>query len=154
MAKRLYGVDPIQRFNQKYIIDEQTKCWEWQDTLNNDGYGMLRVGNKMLSAHRFAYEYFVEPLDYNYEICHKCNNRKCVNPEHLRQDTKSSNMIDSLNIGTLNFQKLNIDQVIQIKKLLKNYYRGQCSDLAKLYQVDRHTISNIKRGKTWSHVKI
>lgn len=154
MAKRLYKVDPIERFNQKYIVDEETGCWKWQGSLNKDGYGQIRVNNKMLSSHRFSYDYFIGNLNPELEICHNCQDRSCVNPNHLRQDTKSSNMIDCLNIGKLYFQKLTYDQIVEIKNKLKNNYYGQINDLAKEYNVGRHTISRIKTNKNWSHVQI
>ncbi len=154
MGKRLYKVNPIERFNQKYIIDETTGCWNWVAGLNNLGYGNFRVGDKVLKAHRFSYEYFVGPLDESLEICHKCNNSKCVNPEHLRQDTRSSNMIDRAIDGTQSFQKLSVEQVIEIKKSLLNPYYGIQRDLAKKYKVRKTTINEIKMGRIWSHLDI
>ena len=43
MAKILRGVDPIERFNQKYVVNPDTDCWEWQDNLIDNGYGRLKV---------------------------------------------------------------------------------------------------------------
>lgn len=154
MAKRLYGVNPIERFNQKYIIDLETGCWNWQDSLDKYGYGQFSVNAKMVKAHRFAYQYYVGSLIDKLELCHTCQNRKCCNPDHLRQDTKSSNMIDMVQIGNSHFQKLSVEEVEKIKKELEFPYRGQINDLAHFYKVERHTISHIKRGTTWSHIKI
>jgi hypothetical protein len=151
MAKEL--IEPIIRFNQKYVVNEETGCWDWTAT-KCLGYGLIRIKGKMMRAHRFSYEYFVGPLDGNLDICHRCNNPSCVNPEHLRQDTVSSNMIDCLNAKRRYGQILSVEEVIEIKKELKNYYRGQCKDLAHFYKVDLRIISNIKQGKRWSHVKI
>jgi hypothetical protein len=154
MAKRLRGVEPIERFNQKYIVNEETGCWEWQDSLDSCGYGRLTINNKKISAHRFSYEYFIGPLDSNLVICHQCNNRRCVNFKHLRQDTRSSNMIDMVYAKNQSQQKLSVDEVIEIKKALKHYYRGQCKDLSHFYKVNLKIISNIKQGNRWSHVEV
>ena len=151
MAKEL--IEPIIRFNQKYIVDEETNCWNWIAS-KCLGYGLIKIKGKMMRAHRFSYEYFVGPLDSNLDICHRCNNPSCVNPEHLRQDTVSSNIIDCLYAKRRYGQILSVEEVIEIKKELKNYYRGQCKDLAHFYKVDIRIISNIKQGKRWSHVKI
>jgi hypothetical protein len=153
MEKRLRGVDPIERFNQKYIVDENSGCWNWIAN-KCSGYGQIKINGKMIRAHRFSYEYFVGPLEDNLEICHNCNNPSCVNPEHLRQDTKSSNMIDRSYSKTFALQILSVDEVIQIKKAQKFYYRGQNKDLAHFYKVCQGTISDIRRGKRWSHIKI
>jgi hypothetical protein len=154
MAKRLYGVDPIERFNQKYIVNEENGCWEWQGTISKKGYGTIHINNKEIKAYRFAYEYFIGPIDNKLMICHNCHNRKCCNPNHLRQDTNRSNMIDMVHQGNQSHQKLSVEEVIQIKKELKNYYRGMIKDLAHFYKVDPETIGAIKRGTSWSHVKI
>ena len=154
MAKRLYNVDPIERFNQKYIVDEETGCWNWIASLNNRGYGNFHINNKTIFAYRFSYEYFVGQIDPKLIICHNCSNRKCVNPNHLRQDTHKSNMIDMVNIVNQRHQKLSVHEVIEIKKELQNYYIGQVNDLAHFYKVNHRTISGIKTGKSWTHINI
>jgi len=151
--KRLMNVDPIERFNQKYIIDENTGCWNWTAS-KCFGYGLIKINGKMVRAHRFSYEYFVGPLDNSLDICHNCNNPSCVNPKHLRQDTVSSNMIDCLKAKRRYQQILSVEEVIEIKNSLKNYYRGQVTDLAHFYKVDKRVISNIKTGHRWSHISI
>jgi hypothetical protein len=154
MAKRLYNSNPIERFNQKYVVDEETGCWNWVAGTNNKGYGSFRVGDKTLKAHRFSYEYYIGPINPELEICHNCNNCKCINPDHLRQDTRKSNMIDKSYAGTNNNQILSVDEVIQIKKELLHPYHGQQQDLAHFYKVRKQTINEIKKGRSWSHVKI
>ena len=145
--------DPIIRFSSKYVVDEETGCWNFTGRLDKKGYGRFRK-DKMVFAHRFSYEYYVGPLDDNLVICHECNNTKCCNPEHLRQDTRSSNSYDMLKSGRNPRQKLSIEEVKQIKKELKHYYRGQCTDLAHFYKVDPMLISQIKRGIVWKHTEI
>jgi hypothetical protein len=146
--------EPIEQFNKKYIIDENTGCWNWIGNLHNQGYGRLYVEKKQVLSHQFSYEYFIGPLDKKLEVCHKCCNRKCVNPKHLRQDTRKSNSIDMVNDGNAKDQILKVEDVIEIKKALKNYYRGQVKDLADLYKVKLYVISKIKRGVTWAHLNI
>lgn len=55
------------------------------------GYGVLKVSGRMVKAHRWSYENWHGALDSDKEIDHICHNRGCVNPEHLRQVTKSVN---------------------------------------------------------------
>lgn len=147
-------IDPIVRFNKKYIVNPDTGCWEWIGCSNNKGYGYFYILNKNIYAHRFSYEYYIGKLKTGYEICHECNNPKCVNYKHLRQDTHKSNMFDMLKIGNHKNQILSVDQVIQIKKELQNYYHGQVKDLAHFYKVSNRTISHIKTGINWSHIEI
>jgi hypothetical protein len=147
-------VEAIDRFNKKYVVDEKTGCWQWIACFEKAGYGGFRVGSKMLRAHRFSYEYFNGPLNSNLEICHNCNNKGCVNPIHLRQDTKSSNTIDKIYKKNHCNQVLSVEEVIEIKKSQKNYYRGQNLDLAHFYKVNPCTISSIKTGRMWNYVEI
>jgi hypothetical protein len=147
-------IEAIDRFNKKYIIDPESQCWLWTASKNNSGYGGFRVGSKIFRAHRFSYEYFNGPLNSNLEICHNCDNKGCVNPTHLRQDTKSSNTIDKIYKKNHCNQVLSVEEVIEIKKAQKNYYRGQVKDLAHFYKVSDRTISYIKQGKRWSHIEI
>jgi hypothetical protein len=46
MAKRLYNVEPIERFNSKYIVDEETGCWNWVGTISTKGYGTFHINHK------------------------------------------------------------------------------------------------------------
>lgn len=148
-------IDPIERFSSKYVIDEETGCWNWKEYIDKDGYGIFSGFNrKWMKAHRFSYEYFIGTLEKGLVICHNCQNRKCVNPQHLRQDTYKSNMIDMVNSGNQRSQKLSVEEVIEIKNALKHYYKGQIKDLAHFYKVDITTISLIKKGKNWSHVEV
>ncbi len=151
---RFVSIDPIQRFHQKYKVNDETGCWEWQDQLLHNGYGRLQINSKSVKAHRFAYETFIGPIRNDLVVCHNCNNRQCVNPEHLRQDTIQSNSLDMVKINSHPNQILSEDEVIQIKKSLQNSYRGQIGDLAHFYKVSQRTISSIKTGSTWSHVSI
>ena len=147
-------VDAIIRFNKKYVVDEETGCWNWIGALNKQGYGIFSVNNKPFRAHRFSYEFYNGELKSNLEICHNCHNRKCCNPEHLRQDTRSSNRIDTLKEKKQYSQILSVEDVKQIKKELINPYRGQCTDLAHYYKVSQEAISLIKTGNRWSHVEV
>ena len=73
-----------ERFSKKYIIDETTNCWEWQYATNNVGYGMFRYKpGLMMTAHKASFIINVTDIPIGMCVYHTCNNKKCVNPDHL-----------------------------------------------------------------------
>jgi len=147
------SICPIQRFHSKYEIDQETGCFNWTGTISQN-YGKISIGRKLISAHRFSYELHYGEIKDNLLVCHNCNNPICVNPKHLRLDNTSGNFIDKSYAMTHWQQKLSVEQVIEIKIALKNPYRGLVTELSKKYGVKSNTISEIKNGNNWSHIKV
>lgn len=59
-------------------------CLEWTTYKNPKGYGKIRVGERMVQVHRYAWECANGPIPDGKWIDHSCHNRACVNVEHLR----------------------------------------------------------------------
>lgn len=72
-------------------IDYVDDCWLWTAAKNNSGYGMIRHGTKMITAHRASYESFVGPIPEGKNVCHTCDNISCINPNHLLPLTHQEN---------------------------------------------------------------
>ena len=75
-------------------IDKTTGCWEWNLSKQSNGYGQMKHEGKMKRAHRVSFEAFIGPIPCGMEILHSCDNRGCVNPEHLSVGTHKDNMTD------------------------------------------------------------
>ena len=82
------------RIIEHYEINNDNNCWEWHGGKNNVGYGMIRDGTRMRTAHRVSYELNVGPIPPKKHVLHICDNPKCVNPKHLRLGTHQDNMLD------------------------------------------------------------
>ena len=139
------------------LMNPTTGCHEFQGAINSSGYGNIRLGDKILSAHRVAYEVYIGNIPESLQVLHKCNNPKCCNPEHLYLGTHADNMKYKADCGRVNAlgsmngnATLTEAKVRNIRELCKTQ-----SDLAvaTLYKVHVKTIGKIRRRVLWPHVK-
>lgn len=138
--------DVKERFLSKVVV-AGSGCHEWTSVLNRGGYGKFYYEGKQEPAHRVAYILFKGEIPEGRWILHKCDNRKCVNPDHFFLGDCKDNIKDMDKKGRRGTKsKLTYAQVEEIKKLLEVRYSQQY--IAKMFGVYQTTISRIKLGKT------
>jgi hypothetical protein len=84
-------------------VDKNGECWEWTGSRQGNGYGRFRtVGGRQGRtdyAHRLAALDALGPVPDGMEVCHRCDNRRCVRPDHLFYGTRTDNVRDCMAKG-------------------------------------------------------
>jgi len=147
----------IDRFNQYVTYEPNTGCHLWIGNYRKTGYGgFTYYNNKSMTSSRAAYLIFKGEIPDKMQVCHTCDVRECVNPDHLFLGTISQNIKDKFNKGRCakgksNFMsKLNESNVVMIKHLIKEGYSN--SYIGKLFNVTDQNIYYIRHNKTWKHI--
>jgi len=133
-------------------------CWIWQGSGNPRGYGQVSIKGKLQLVHRIAWILIYGEIPEGLRVCHRCDNRRCINPKHLFLGTDTDNVKDMWQKDRNNhkgehnpFAKLTDEEVRQIKKLLSQ--NEPVKKIANLYNVKPIAIYHIKEGHNWSHIK-
>lgn len=145
-------------FDRKYVVEPLTGCWIWQSQAK-EPYGKIQLTrhpNRKVAAHRFSAWIHGMPVTDDCLVCHRCDNPRCVNPEHLFLGTAADNARDKTQkgrnytpSGELNhFSKLCEADVKQIRANTEL----TIAQLALQYGVSTTTIYKIIKGTTWRHL--
>ena len=147
----------IGKKNIEYCIDENG-CWipNINPTgLSIDKYGYPKIfydGNSR-SIYRVYYKLTIKNIDGSIILRHTCDNRMCINPNHLLEGSHKDNVADRVSrnrsaIGEENGRsKLKEYQIYEIRNSNLNN-----TQLSKIYHVDRCLIREIKNYKLWKHL--
>jgi|WetSurMetagenome_2_1015567.scaffolds.fasta_scaffold34565_3 hypothetical protein len=154
--KRNYHIiNPEERFWNKVNIKD-SECWEWKGAIGSDGYGHFGVSKgKIVLAHRYSFVLSGKVLKNKEVVMHICNNKKCVNPNHLESGSQSDNMKDAASKNRMKYgenhhmTKLNKKQINQIRMLWKKGLITQ-KNISKLFKTSQQTISRIVNNKIWN----
>lgn len=158
---KLVVLSLAERLQNKYEVDLATRCWNWKGSLRR-GYGYLKSGKTKLSAHRVSWEVRFGKIPPGQWVLHKCDNPKCVNPEHLFLGTALDNNLDMIRKGRAklhNSGNLRPGEENPYSKLTEaaalHIYRKEMrpTDYAKLYGVSVGNICSVQAGRAWSHLQ-
>lgn len=135
------------------------ECWEWQGDTYDIGYGRFHRKDKVYRTHQFSYQLHNGPITKGLGVLHKCDNPRCVNPNHLFLGTPADNHADMVSKGRRaymkgdrsHYKKLTSDDVREIRR---RYAAGGVTQrqLAAEYGIQSSNICFVVTRKTWQDV--
>lgn len=120
-------------------------CWQWTAATSH-GYASMGYQGKIKKVCTLIYELFIleDSIPTGLCVLHKCDNRSCINPDHLYLGTKGDNIRDRTERNPISFMgrsKLSDDDISRIKYLVLSGYDKQM--LANEYKVTLRTIQRV-----------
>lgn len=164
---RSVGPEKAAMFWKKVRKGNPEECWEWTAAVMHSGYGVFSINRRAVRAHRVSYVIEFGPIPPDRPcVLHKCDNRKCVNPNHLFAGTKSDNSIDMVAKGrgvgqchpelmshgeTHHKAKLNREAVLEIRRAHAEDRTGY-KKLAIRFGISHTAARDVIQRKNWKHV--
>lgn len=74
------------------VQEDEGGCWLWVGTLIPGGYGKFTIAGRTKMAHRWWYDVNIGIKDPKNVVAHLCDVKKCVNLDHLREQTQKQNL--------------------------------------------------------------
>jgi hypothetical protein len=150
-------IDHLKKYFEKNVI-RTNGCWDWKTKGSGDKYPRLDPCRNLpkIQLNRFSWKLHFGDIPAGMNVCHKCDNTRCSNPDHLFLGTTLDNIKDKISkkrhpFGkTHGMAKLDDIKVKEIKKLLS--IGVTMTRIAKDFKVNIGTISKIKLNKTWKHL--
>lgn len=128
-------------------------CWEWTGCLTIGGYGKTRAGYRHIMTHRYAYEQLVGQIPEGMFVCHRCDNRKCLNPAHLFLGTAQDNLRDSRDKGRFNAEKRYHTKPALVALIKRWSSLGmKPGKIARDLAMNNWTVLEIIRGRHWKEI--
>lgn len=99
------------------------QCWDWLGGYFPQGYGRMQFGGKSRTVHKFIYELMNGKVPNGMHVMHKCNNKKCCNPSHLKCGTPLENTQHASSSGMFKAGESKIPGIGFIKS--RGYWHSQ-----------------------------
>ncbi len=129
------------------------KCWGWRGATKGNGYGHVSFAGVQTTAHRMAYELFCGEAPEGMDVCHRCDNRWCVNPDHLFLGTRADNVADMCAKGRAaggNRKHLKENTIQEIRARLHAGVPPRL--IAQDLNVNYGTVTAIKEGRSYGGI--
>lgn len=144
-----------EKFLARCKTDRRTGCWNWSGMKSKTGYGQVKRDGKFLFAHRYSYLLHKGELGSLF-VLHKCDNRLCVNPDHLFLGTQKENQQDMRAKGRHIYGEKSPNAKLTEKDVLEMYRLHDegigTIRLAHIFGVTKNLAWLVVTGKSWAHL--
>lgn len=145
-------IECLRKSFEKFVI-KKDGCWDWSGCKKKKlKYGNLTFRGKSVIAHRVSYMIHKGEIPEGLWVLHSCDNPPCTNPDHLWLGNALDNQRDKLSKGRSVGEKLTIEKVKKIKRLLRDNVKNKI--ICKDYNISLTTLWCIKTEKTWRDINI
>jgi len=142
-----------QRLERDSIPEPNSGCWLWTASTKNNGYGSVKWQRRTHYAHRLAWIASHGQIPEGQCVCHKCDVRSCINPDHLWLGPRSANSTDMVIKGRQALGERNSGAKLTAAKVLEiRLAKGTQQEIAERFGISRPNVSLIRGGRTWKHL--
>ena len=136
-------------------------CWEWNGPRIQTGYGVFSTSGGSFLAHRLSWVLFKGEGTNGLYILHSCDNRKCVNPDHLSEGTARQNAIEMHSRGRADYSALRRGIThhwatlteADVRQIRKRREAGLTyRKIASEFGISRVQAGRIAKREAWTHV--
>lgn len=152
-AKSRKRIETKESIFNRVIPEPNSGCWLWMDGATFlRGYG--RIGSK--GAHVVSYRLFCGPIEDGLIVRHRCDNRLCVNPDHLSLGTHLDNRNDCVSRNRqatgskIARSILNEAMAAKLKAIFE--YPVNIASLSRKTGIPKQALYHLKAGRTWRNV--
>ena len=132
------------------IVRAPNGCWLWTGQKQARGYGQIKVLGEWVLTHRFAFMLHRGPIPEGKFVCHVCDVRECVCPDHLFLSNHQGNMDDKVAKGRqYGGERHHRAKITRVQAIAIRSDKGSETAIARKYGLDPSTIGRIRRGEIW-----
>lgn len=134
------------------FFGDTSRCWEWTGAEKGNGYGNMTMNGQNIPAHRASFILFIGPVPSHLDVCHACDNRSCVNPDHLFLGTRKENMQDAKKKGRVKGGGKHLTRE-ELEKLCEMLRSGMSPRLVSQHTGIKYpTISALNSGRSFRKI--